>query len=141
MAAGAALAAQAATNARLGSLLQNAIAATTCAFVTGLVMSCATLALMRRSLPTIEQAREVPVWLWFTGGSLSFFGVATIYWLIPKVGVGQVVALSLVGQLVLSTVASHRGWFQLPVQPIGAMKLCGLGCLASGVFLMQAAQR
>lgn len=139
--AGAALAAQAATNARLGVLLQNPLAATTCAFFTSLVVSCISLALMPRSLPSVVLAREVPIWLWFTGGTLSFLGVTTIYWLIPKVGVGEVVTLVVVGQIVLSTIASHRGWFHLPVHPIGPMKLIGLGCLSTGVILMQGAQR
>jgi transporter family-2 protein len=137
LAAGAALAAQSAINARLGVLLQNPVAASTCAFFVSLCVSSVALALGSRSLPSTTLAREVPIWLWFTGGTLSFVGVATFYWLIPRVGVGQVVVFGLVGQLLLSTVAAHWGWFQFPVQRLDAHKLLGLTCLVVGAVLIQ----
>ncbi len=141
LAAGAALAAQAASNARLGALLEHPLAATCCAFLVSLAVSCVALFAASKPLPPLALAHVVPPWLWFTGGILSFLGVATFYWLIPQVGVGQVVAFGLVGQLLSATLASHKGWFHLPVQPVGAMKLAGVGCLLVGVALIEGAQQ
>lgn len=135
--AGAALAAQAAANARLGVLLHSAVAATGYAFFASLVVSLIALAALRRPLPAPALVSQVPGYLWVVGGLLSAFGVASFYWLIPQLGVAQVVAFGLVGQLVFSSLASHFGWFGLQEIPIGLSKLIGGACLITGIVLMQ----
>ena len=134
--AGAALAAQATANARLGVLLQSSLAATGFAFFASLVVTLVTLTALRRPLPGAALAGDVPVYLWFVGGLLSAFGVGAFYWLIPQLGVARVVALGLVGQLAFSSAASHFGWFGLPVVPIDTARIVGLGCLVSGTVLV-----
>lgn len=135
--AGAALSAQAAANARLGVLLHSPVAATGFAFFAGLIVTLLAFAAMRQPLPTHDLVGNVPLYFWIIGGFLSFFGVGAIYWLIPQMGVGQVVAFGLIGQLLFSTLASHFGWFGLPVTPIGPAKLIGSACLIVGVGLIQ----
>lgn len=134
--AGAALAAQATANARLGVLLRSPLAATGFAFFASLVVTLVALTSARRPLPGAALAADVPIYLWFVGGLLSAFGVGAFYWLIPQLGVARVVGIGLVGQLAFSSVASHLGWFGLPVVSMDATRLAGLGCLVLGIALV-----
>lgn len=135
--AGSALAAQATANARLGVLLGNSLIATAYAFFASLVVTLVAVLLLRRPLPEMELIHRVPLLYWFIGGGLSCFGVGAFYWLIPKLGAGPVVALGLVGQLLFAVLASHRGWFHLPVQTVGRANMLGIAFLLVGAVLMQ----
>ncbi|KIG18086.1 Integral membrane protein [Enhygromyxa salina] len=135
--AGTAIAGQAAANARLGVLLHSSILATGVAFFASLVVTLLGLAVLRTPLPDLDRVAAVPPYLWVAGGLMSAFGVGVFYWLIPQLGVSRVVAYALTGQLLLSMIASHLGWFQLPVVQISPMKLLGAACLILGVGLIQ----
>jgi transporter family-2 protein len=86
--AGAAIALQAGLNASLGRQLGNPLFATVVAFGAGLGFTLlATLAVTGR-LPEAVVVRAVPVYLWFTGGLFSAFAIVSVYWLIPRIGIG-----------------------------------------------------
>lgn len=135
--AGAALAAQAAANARLGVLLGSSGGATAFAFLAAFLVTATGLLVVRPPVPGMATVARVPPYLWLIGGLLSAAGVGTFYWLIPQLGVARVVALGLVGQLLFSTLASHFGWFELPVVRIGPATCAGAVCLVAGVVLIQ----
>ncbi len=135
--AGAALAAQATANARLGVILGNSVVATAYAFFASLVVTLVAVLVIRRPLPDMEIVQRVPLLYWLIGGVLSCFGVGAFYWLIPKLGAGSVVAFGLVGQLIFAAIASHRGWFHLPVQTLGRANIVGITFLLVGAVLMQ----
>jgi transporter family-2 protein len=80
--------------------------------------------------------KSVPWYLWFTGGALSAFGVGMFYYLIPKMGVGSMMSYALSGQILIAIIASHFGWFDLPVKPINAIKFSGAIALIVGVLLL-----
>lgn len=133
--AGAAIAAQATANARLGVLLQHPLAASGFAFAAALVVTGVAVALARRPLPDAGQLAAAPLHLWLVGGGLAAFGVGVLYWLIPQLGVARAVAASLVGQLFFATLAGHHGWFHHPPQPVVARDLLGLFFLVLGTGL------
>lgn len=135
--AGAAIATQAALNARLGVLLDNPASATVVAFLAALVSTVIGTIVFRSSLPDARLVGQVPLHLWITGGVMSAVGVGLYYWLIPKLGVGQVIVYGLGGQLLMATTASHFGWFHLPVSRINSVQALGLACLAIGILLVQ----
>lgn len=135
--AGAAIAAQASANARLGVLLGNPGAATGFAFLAGFVVVVVSQVLVRAPLPEAAAAAAVPAPIWLLGGLLGAFGVGVFYRLIPELGVGRVIGLSLVGQLLFSLCASHFGWFDLPTIPIDRSRGVGAILLLAGVAILQ----
>ncbi len=134
--AGAAISVQATMNAQLGQLLKSALVATSIAFTRSLLFILLGLAAFNKQWPQREAIQSVPHYLWFSGGLLSAFAVASFYWLIPKMGIGPMMSYALTGQLLLAIIAGHFGWFQLPITPISPMKLVGVGALVLGIVLI-----
>ena len=89
-----------------------------------------------KQVPQMADIKSVPVYLWFSGGALSAFGVGMFYYLIPKMGVGSMMSYALSGQILIAIVASHFGWFELPVKPITQLKIAGALLLVTGVLLL-----
>jgi transporter family-2 protein len=135
MMAGAAIAVQAGMNARLGVLLDNALMSTAIAFTASAVLTLIVVLVSTRQYPSLEVIRAVPTHLW-TGGILSSFGVALFYFLIPKMGVGNMMSFALSGQILVATLCSHLGWFDLPAKPVTHIKLIGLLCMIAGIVLV-----
>jgi transporter family-2 protein len=141
MAAGAAIAIQASMNAKLGVLLKSAMMGTSIAFFVSCVfavsaMVISTMVFSTKHVPQMADIKSVPVYLWLSGGALSAFGVGMFYYLIPKMGVGSMMSYALSGQIIIAIVASHFGWFELPVKPITSLKLAGAFSLVAGVLLL-----
>lgn len=134
--AGAAIAIQAAMNAQLGVLLKNSMLGTSSAFLFSCVFIVLAMALSTKQYPPLTEIRAVPVYLWFSGGVLSAFGVGMFYYLIPKMGVGPMMSYAMSGQMLIATIASHFGWFDLPENPINTLKIAGFIALMVGVFLI-----
>ena len=74
--------------------------------------------------------------MWFSGEALAAFGVGMYYFLIPKMGVGPMMSYALAGQLLLAVVASHFGWFDMPVKQIDFIKIVGIIALIVGIILI-----
>lgn len=134
--AGAAIACQATMNARLGVLLNNPLLAAGIAFLFSFLLIAIAVAASTKHYPQIAQIRAVPIYLWFAGSALSAFGVATFYYLIPKMGVGAMTSYALSGQMLIATIAGHYRWFGLAENPINALKLVGMLALIVGVYLI-----
>ena len=43
---------------------------------------------------------------------------------------------ALTGQIVVAVVASHFGWFELPVRPVDALRIAGVAALVLGIALI-----
>ena len=63
-------------------------------------------------------------------------GISMFYYLIPKMGLGPMMSYALTGQLIIAVVASHFGWFDLPVSSLTIGKLTGVVALIAGVVLI-----
>lgn len=134
--AGAAIALQASLNAHLGQLLTSSLLATVIAFISGAIYLSLAAMILLPKLPPLDTLRSVPVYLWFSGGFFGAFAVASFYYLIPKIGVATMLSFSLSGQLILGLVASHFGWFNLPISSISPSKLLGLAGMITSIFLI-----
>ena len=134
--AGAAIAIQAAMNAQWGLLLKSSMLATSIAFLFSCLFTVSATVLLSNRYSQLTDIRAVPLYLWFSGGMLSAFGVGIFYYLIPKMGVGPMMSYALTGQIVIAVVASHFGWFNLPVKPFDAAKVLGVMSLVMGVLLV-----
>lgn len=134
--AGAAISLQAALNTRLAVLLQDTLLATGIAFMVGCILCLMIVAVSGKFDLTSVNIQIVPTYLWFIGGALGAFGVGLLYFLIPKIGIGDMTVYSLAGQLLVATTTSHFGWFDLPVNPISLQKIIGIAALFMGVILI-----
>jgi transporter family-2 protein len=134
--AGAAIATQVSMHAQLGVLLKNPLMGTTVAFSVSTIFTLIAVMVSTEHYPQAEVVRSVPIYLWFTGGLLSAFGVAMFYYLTPKMGVGPMMSYALTGQILIAITASHFGWFNLPVKPITVAKFVGVISMISGIFLI-----
>lgn len=134
--AGAAITTQASMNAQLGVLLRSSLLGTTVAFAFSSLFTLIALIVTTRNYPELATVQTVPSYLWFSGGALAAFGVGMYYFLIPKMGVGSMMSYALAGQLIIAIIASHFGWFGLPVKQIDALRIAGILALIVGVALI-----
>ena len=124
-------------NSRLGILLNNSLLATSAALTMGASFTLIAVLLTVRQFPSLHQLKEIPVYMWVTGGLLSFLAVTLFYYIIPKVGISTAVTFGLAGQLVFAAIAGHFGWFNMPLEPITESKVVGLIVMILGVILIK----
>lgn len=136
LAAGTAISIQATMNTKLGVILKSSMMGTSIAFLMSFIFTVSAMLLLTRQYPNLSEIKSVPIYLWFTGGALSAFGVGMFYYLIPKMGVGSMMSYALSGQIIIAIIASHFGWFDLPIKPINSVKLIGALVLIVGVLLI-----
>lgn len=137
--AGACIAIQAAMNARLGQLLNNAWLATGYAFLTSflLVLVFFLFAHHKQLIAHWQMisVSHVPWYLWLSS-VLSVIGVGSMYWLIPKMGVGNLMSYALTGQIIIAMLISHYGFFNSAQRVLTSSKLLGCVLLVIGIILI-----
>jgi len=137
--AGSCIAVQAAMNARLGQIINNTWLATSYAFFTSFLLVFLMFLLLNTTSITIQWQQtsfsEVPWYLWFSC-VLSVIGVGSMYWLIPKMGVGTLMSYALTGQLIVAMLISNFGLFESPQKFISMTKLAGSLLLIMGILLL-----
>lgn len=74
-------------------------------------------------------------YLWI-GGIMGAIFVFSMIKLIPRIGVGSVMAGVLAGQLILAMIIDNFGWFGLNRYPVNWVRLLGAAFLLVGVRLM-----
>ena len=133
--AGAAIALQASLNARLGMLLDSALAATVVAFAVAFVSSAAMMLSYAGADIRSDMVTSVPAYLWVAGGVISAMGVGISYYLIPKMGMGSMMSLVLSGQIMTAAAIGHWRWFGLPENPLTFERCAGLVLMIAGILL------
>lgn len=128
---------QGGVNARLGVLLNNSLLATSMALTMSASFTLIAVLTTVRQFPSMNELREVPMYMWITGGLLSFLAVTLFYYIIPKLGISTAVTFGLAGQLIFAAIAGHYGWFNMPLEPITMKKIAGLIMMISGVILIK----
>ncbi|KPH60009.1 DMT family transporter [Pseudoalteromonas porphyrae] len=145
LSAGAAIAFQAAMNAQLGKVLQNNLLATCYAFLSSFLIIAVLTAYVwvnKEQGSGGEQAEFMPnslgtvPWVLWLSGLFSTYGVASLYYLIPKYGVGNVMSYALTGQIVIAIIISHFGLFDSPIKEVSMVKVTGAVLLVLGVILI-----
>jgi len=137
--AGSCIALQAAMNARLGQLVNSSWLATSYAFLTSFLL-VALIFLLFNTKSMLEHWQQIPFsiipWYLWCSCLLSVIGVGSMYWLIPRMGVGSLMSYVLASQLIIAMLISHFGVFDSPQKLISHTKLIGSVLLISGVFLV-----
>jgi transporter family-2 protein len=127
---------QGVVNARLGVLLKNSLLATSTALTVGASLTLVAVMITVRQFPSTQQLKEIPTYMWISGGLLSFIAVTLFYYIIPRLGISTAVTFGLAGQLIFAAAAGHFGWFNMPLEPITLKKVLGLLVMISGVILI-----
>lgn len=133
---GVSLAIQGGLNSKLGVLVRNPLIAAVIAFAFSTVFALIIAFLGNRSIPSSDQLKEIPVYMWFSGGLFSVIGISLYYYTIPKLGVATMISMGLCGQLVFAVIAGHYGWLGLPVEPISLQRIAGIIAMIAGILLI-----
>ena len=127
---------QSAVNAKLGQYLTHPLYATFVSFLGGLLGIIVLIICVHPPVPSKDSLTQIP-WYLYTGGLFGVVFVTTVLVLVPRVGVATMLATAITGQLIVSMLVDHYGWFGAPVHPISIHRLVGLTCLISGVLLIR----
>ncbi|PHZ85686.1 DMT family transporter [Paremcibacter congregatus] len=136
LACGMGIALQSGMSGQLGRLLGNPMFATLVVFVVSATIMATVVLTTGVKLPSMMTLRAIPVYLWGAGSLLSAAALTGVYWLMPQMGVPGVMVGVLCGQLLISLLAGHYGWFDMPVVVVTPQKLVGAGLLVLGILLI-----
>ncbi len=128
---------QGSINARLGTLLNNSLLATSAALVISACFTVTTAVVTIKQFPSATQLQTVPVYMWFTGGVLSFLAVSIFYYIIPRAGISTTVTFGLFGQILFAAIAGHYGWFGTTVEPLSIKKIIGILIMIVGITIIK----
>ncbi len=128
---------QASMNTLLSSYMKTPIIATFVNFFVGLIAAFLILMVFfREGMPTFNELFKVP-WYAFFGGVLGVMFVTTVVVLTPRIGITNMLAGAMVGQLIMSLVFDHYGWLGIPQQPVSWTRVLGAVFLIMGIWLTQ----
>ncbi|MCW5699955.1 MAG: DMT family transporter [Rhodospirillales bacterium] len=136
MIAGAGLAVQAATNARMGVALNATVMAALMNFVVGSVLLALVAIPSAVGRWTPSGLLSAPWWA-YIGGALGATFVATSIWAVPRLGTAALFAAIIFGQLLMAMLIDTHGWLNVPQIPLNPWRLIGVGLLLAGVVMMQ----
>lgn len=133
--AGSAISVQAAVNSQLaGGLAGNTVAAALISFLIGTV-ALAAIALSKGGLSTaIASLPAQPIWR-FSGGLLGAAAIFCTVLLAPRIGLANMLALVIAGQLLSSLLIDHFGLIGVVMRPLSGIKLVGAAVMLCGVLL------
>ncbi|HSB89922.1 MAG TPA: DMT family transporter [Anaerolineales bacterium] len=75
-------------------------------------------------------------WYAYTSGALGLVIVATVGFVIPRLGAAKGFTLILASQFLLAALIDHFGLFGAAVRPLTASRVVGLGTLLASVWLV-----
>ncbi|WP_159517755.1 DMT family transporter [Sunxiuqinia indica] len=130
------LAIQGSINTQLTTFLKHPLQGALVNFVVGSICLIGLNLLFRTQTPDWGTLKTAP-WHLFVGGVLGAIFVSSVIFFIPKIGVTTVLAASIGGQLIASSIIDHFGFFGLTAQPISPGRIAGILLLMAGVFLIQ----
>lgn len=130
------LSVQGGLNSQLGVLLRNPLLATLVAYLFSTLFAFVIVLFSIKSVPTAQQVKEVPFYLWFTGAFFSVLGISLYYYTIPKLGISTMISIGLFGQMLFSVLAGHFAWFGLPKEPVDLKRFVGVAAMLIGIYLI-----
>ena len=80
-------------------------------------------------------ALEVPLWQ-LTGGILGAIVVFNTIICVPHLGVMSTMVAMILGNLIISAVIDHFGWFGIAVTPFNWQRLCGFILILLGLAIV-----
>ncbi|MEH6576132.1 MAG: DMT family transporter [Amphritea sp.] len=136
VAVGSVLPLQGALNARLGAAMVHPMQATLVSYIGGTIACVVALLLAQASLPDWKRISGID-WYLYCGGFLGVIFVSGMLYLMPKVGIANMLAAAIVGQLVMSLIFDHYGFFGALVIEVTPSRILGVVLLLVGLFFIQ----
>ncbi len=136
--AGMLMATQAAVNGHLGSVLNSPIHAAFISFLVGMIVLFILVTAVFRKLSNVKLAfgSGKPWWI-VTGGLLGSMFVMGMAALVPVIGTGMAVILSLFGQILCSLLIDRFGLLGAKKTTITPVQLLGIALMVVGVILVE----
>jgi bacterial/archaeal transporter family-2 protein len=134
--AGAMIPFQSAMNTQLGKSLQSPYFSALTVFAVALIGLAVYILLSRFSTPTAAQFSAAPKWS-YLGGLLGGTYILLIVMLAPKLGIGNVTIMVLMGQILAAIVIDQFGLLGAAVHIITWQRAMGVILLCAGVFLIK----
>ena len=138
LAIGVSFAVQSGINAALGRAVGSALFATLVSFSVGTVALIGA-ATVSGNIGAAQTLRDVPAWMWLTGGLLGACVVYGSIFLVPRIGVAALAAFIIAGQLAAAAIIDHFGVFGVPVHEINVLRIAGIAMLFAGALLVRLA--
>ncbi len=136
MAIGASFAVQTSINAGLARGIGSSILAALTSFGVGTITLMA-LALATGQFQVAASARDVPIWMWLSGGILGAGIVFGSLYLVPRIGIAALAAFVIAGQLAVAALIDHFGLFGVPIHEVGLWRIVGIVMLFAGALLVR----
>ena len=133
---GAVIPVQGALLSKLGPLLNHPIQATLVAYIGGTFGCVLILAISRSSYPSMGELLAID-WRLYTAGFLGVIFVSGMLYLMPVVGVANMLAAAIVGQLVASILVDHFGLLGGMRVSISPSRVFGVVLLFIGLYFIQ----
>jgi transporter family-2 protein len=133
---GAAVAAQAPLNSRLGHAVGGLPA--TCIALGVSFAALIALTTVTGRLGGLGEAGAAPVWALVGGGLIGALYVGSIVWTVRALGAGGLTAATVTGQVGAAMLIDHMGWLGVDRSPVTTGKLVGVALLAAGTYLVVA---
>ncbi|WP_452219045.1 DMT family transporter [Lacinutrix undariae] len=130
------LAAQAAYNTQLSSIVKHPILAVVSASISSALFGSFFIFLFEKENIQYNAIQQVPWYLWGIGGLFSMIGISLYIYTIPKIGISKMIAIGLCGQIIFSLIAGKFGWLNLPTEPITTKRLIGAITMITGIILI-----
>lgn len=127
---------QSAMNARLGKALQSPYYSALIVFLVAFTGLAIYILLARLPLPSVMQIRSAPATS-YLGGVLGGAYILLIVICAPRLGIGNVTVLVLLGQILSAMIIDQWGWLNTQVHPINWQRLLGVLLVIGGVWLVK----
>ena len=128
---------QTAVNARLASVVGGPIPATLISFFAGLVALTILAAFTIRHVPSLDELKQHPPWLFIAGGLLGATYLGLNVFLVPQIGTGAMMALAVAGQMLAALTLDATGLFGLTVREVSSGRVIGAICVVFGAALVR----
>jgi bacterial/archaeal transporter family-2 protein len=134
--AGAMIPFQSAMNTQLGKSLQSPYFSALTVFAVALVGLALFVLISRFSVPSGAQFSSAPKWS-YLGGILGGTYILLIVLLAPKLGIGNVTVLVLMGQILAAMIIDQFGLLGAALHAITWQRAIGVVLLCAGVYLIK----
>jgi bacterial/archaeal transporter family-2 protein len=127
---------QSAMNAQLGKTLQSPYYAALTVFIVAAIGISLYILASKFALPTTTQFTAAPKWS-YLGGILGGSYILLIVICAPKLGIGNVTVMVLLGQLLAAIIIDHFGLLGATIHLLNWKRLVGVALLITGVYLVK----
>jgi len=127
---------QAAINSKLADEVNGPILAAFISFAVGTLALLVYILVTGIPLSNLAQLKNASLVSW-TGGFLGAFFVASSVVLVPKLGVALTFGLLIAGQMLITLVLDHYGFFGIPVKEVNIQRVLGVGLIIGGTILIR----